>query len=214
MLDTFTRLNNSVEKTGMFSAMEKKSLFRLVAQNNTMFTDVISKIGLLERSDTAWKFAAHSAVWEGLRDEFDLEVGESDPRDTGAAARVARTAGRDTLAMLLLSLPRARARALSPSHAPADPLRLEPPPPPPNPRRAHPAFVWRWRALLLRRPLPHVEDRFKNLEFKLNLVQHNTKFFLEVMHNQKSDTLEWIIIVLISAEICIGLCDLFDLKPV
>ena len=130
MLDTFTRLNNSVEKTGMFSAMEKKSLFRLVAQNNTMFTDVISKIGLLERSDAAWQFASHSHVWEGLREEFDLE------------------------------------------------------------------------------------DRFKHLEFKLNLIQHNTKFFLEVMHNQKSDTLEWIIIVLISAEICIGLCDLFNIRPV
>ena len=58
------------------------------------------------------------------------------------------------------------------------------------------------------------EDRFKHLEFKLNLIQHNTKFFLEVMHNQKSDTLEWIIIVLISAEICIGLCDLFNIRPV
>ena len=44
--------------TGVFSAMEKQSLFRLVAQNNTMFTDVISKIGLLERSDAAWHFAA------------------------------------------------------------------------------------------------------------------------------------------------------------
>ena len=130
MLETFTRLNASVERTGVCSAMEKQSLFRLVAQNNTMFTDVISKIGLLERSDAAWHFAAHSHVWEGLREEFDLE------------------------------------------------------------------------------------DRFKHLEFKLNLIQHNTKFFLEVMHNQKSDTLEWIIIVLISAEICIGLCDLFNIRPV
>ena len=108
--------------------MEKKNLFQLVAQNNTMFTDVISKIGLLERSDDAWQFAAHTKVWEGLRDEFDLE------------------------------------------------------------------------------------QRFKNLEFKLNLMQHSTKFFIEVMANQKSDTLEWIIIILISAEICIGLCDLFNIR--
>jgi uncharacterized Rmd1/YagE family protein len=36
-----------------------------------------------------------------------------------------------------------------------------------------------------------VQERFSALEFKLMHVQHNTKFFLEVLHNQKSDTLEW-----------------------
>lgn len=40
----------------------------------------------------------------------------------------------------------------------------------------------------------------QNVEFKLNLIQQNAKFFLEVMHSQQSNTLEWVIIVLISFE--------------
>lgn len=129
MLDTFTRLNSSVEKTGVFSALQKQSLFRLVALNNTLFTDVIAKIGLLERSETAWKNREYTEIWEGLRDEFE------------------------------------------------------------------------------------VEDRFEKIEFKLNLVQLNTKFFLEVLANQKSNTLEWIIIVLISLEIVVCSLDLCNIKP-
>ena len=50
-----------------------------------------------------------------------------------------------------------------------------------------------------------IYTRFKDIEFKLNLIQENAKFFLEVLHNQKSNTLEWIIIVLILFE-CILMC--------
>jgi uncharacterized Rmd1/YagE family protein len=39
----------------------------------------------------------------------------------------------------------------------------------------------------------------------LNLIQQNAKFFLEVLSEQKSNTLEWIIIVLILFE-CILMC--------
>jgi len=119
MLEAFTRLNGSVEQTGVFSALEKKNLFRLVALNNTLFTDVIAKIGILERSDTAWKYLEYADVWEGLRDEFEIE------------------------------------------------------------------------------------DRFTKIEFKLNLIQQNSKFFLEVLATDKSNTLEWIIIILISIEISV-----------
>ena len=79
----------------------------------------LSKLSLLERSDIAWRMPQYVHVWEGLREEFE------------------------------------------------------------------------------------VEPRFSNLKYKLNLIQDNTKFFLEVMHNQKSNMLEWIIIVLISAEIVV-----------
>lgn len=129
MLETFTRLNSSVEKTGVFSALEKHSLFRLVALNNTLFTEIISKIGLLERSETAWKNVVYTQIWEGLRDEFE------------------------------------------------------------------------------------VEDRFQKMEFKLNLVQLNTKFFLEILANQKSNALEWIIIVLISLEIIVSSLELCNIRP-
>lgn len=35
-------------------------------------------------------------------------------------------------------------------------------------------------------------------------LQHNVRFFLEILQNRKSDTLEWIIILLITGEICVG----------
>lgn len=50
-----------------------------------------------------------------------------------------------------------------------------------------------------------LDDRFENIEFKLNLIQNNAKFFLEVLHHQKSNNLEWIIVALILAE-CVLMC--------
>ena len=129
MLEIFTAFNHSVEKTGQFTAIEKRDLFKLVAQNNAVLIDVLSKLSLLERSDIAWKMPQYVHVWEGLREEFE------------------------------------------------------------------------------------VESRFNNLKYKLNLIQDNTKFFLEIMHNQKSNMLEWVIIVLISAEIVVCSMDLCDVKP-
>ncbi|EFN56401.1 hypothetical protein CHLNCDRAFT_144977 [Chlorella variabilis] len=55
-----------------------------------------------------------------------------------------------------------------------------------------------------------MDGRFKTLESKLNLIQDNLKYFLEILQNRKSDTLEWIIIILIGAEICLSLYDLFS----
>lgn len=50
-----------------------------------------------------------------------------------------------------------------------------------------------------------IDRRFEHIEFKLNLIQQNAKFFLEVLANQKSDSLEWIIIILILLE-CALMC--------
>jgi len=50
-----------------------------------------------------------------------------------------------------------------------------------------------------------IDRRFEHIEFKLNLVQENAKFFLEVLANKKSNSLEWIIIVLILLE-CVLMC--------
>jgi len=50
-----------------------------------------------------------------------------------------------------------------------------------------------------------IDRRFDHIEFKLNLIQQNAKFFLEVLANQKSNSLEWIIIVLILLE-CVLMC--------
>lgn len=52
---------------GKFTAAQKKELFQLVAKNNTVRTDVISKLGILERQEAAWKNPDYNHVWEGER---------------------------------------------------------------------------------------------------------------------------------------------------
>jgi len=53
-----------------------------------------------------------------------------------------------------------------------------------------------------------LEGRFSDLEFKLNLIQNNAKFFLEVIANQKSNKSENVIIVLIAVECVLMLMDM------
>jgi len=50
-----------------------------------------------------------------------------------------------------------------------------------------------------------IEDRFEQIEYKLNLIQQNSKFFLEVLESEKTYSLEWIIVLLISVE-CVLMC--------
>lgn len=64
LLARFTAVNSSVTKTGNFTNMEKESLFRIVSQNNSVFIDLASKIGVKDRSDTAWKFSQYDHVHE------------------------------------------------------------------------------------------------------------------------------------------------------
>jgi uncharacterized Rmd1/YagE family protein len=45
---------------------------------------------------------------------------------------------------------------------------------------------------------------------QINLIQNNVKYFLEILQNRKSDTLEWIIIILIAGEIMLGLYEIFS----
>ena len=52
-------------------------------------------------------------------------------------------------------------------------------------------------------------QRFRTLDMKLNLIQDNLKYFLEILQNRKSDTLEWTIIILIAMEIGLTLYELF-----
>jgi uncharacterized Rmd1/YagE family protein len=72
MVNTFSELNRGMEKTGTFT-MTRKSLFQLVAAANTTLADVILRLGLLERSDAAWKDANYAQIWEYLRDDFELD---------------------------------------------------------------------------------------------------------------------------------------------
>jgi uncharacterized Rmd1/YagE family protein len=117
LLATFATINTNVKRTGNFTSMERNALFKVIAQNNSLFIDMVSKLGLKDRSDTvAWNYTQYDAVYQGMRDEF------------------------------------------------------------------------------------LIDERFDDIEFKLNLIQQNTKFFLEVMHQNKTNLLEWIIIGLIALE--------------
>ena len=124
MLATFDEINSTVKKTGNFTSMQKETLFKVVAQNNSLFIDMIAKLGIKDRSDTAWNNPQYEKIHEGMKNEFEIE------------------------------------------------------------------------------------SRFEHIEFKLNLIQQNAKFFLEILHNQKSDFLEWIIIVLIGFECLLMMLDM------
>lgn len=51
-------------------------------------------------------------------------------------------------------------------------------------------------------------QRFASLDFKLKFVEHNIRFLQESLQNRKSDSLEWLIIVLIGTEILISIYDI------
>lgn len=51
-------------------------------------------------------------------------------------------------------------------------------------------------------------QRFASLDFKLKFVEHNIRFLQEILQNRKSDFLEWLIIILIGAEILISVYDI------
>ncbi|XP_073040964.1 protein RETARDED ROOT GROWTH-LIKE [Primulina eburnea] len=51
-------------------------------------------------------------------------------------------------------------------------------------------------------------QRFASLDFKLKFVEHNIRFLQEILQNRKSDFLEWLIIILIGAEILISIYDI------
>ncbi|KAM7494992.1 hypothetical protein LguiB_029601 [Lonicera macranthoides] len=53
-----------------------------------------------------------------------------------------------------------------------------------------------------------LSQRFASLDFKLKFVEHNIRFLQEILQNRKSDFLEWLIIILIGAEIIISVYDI------
>ena len=64
LLESFATINTRVRQSGNFTEMEKNTLFRVVAQNNSIFIDMISKLGIKERSDTAWNLSQYENVHE------------------------------------------------------------------------------------------------------------------------------------------------------
>ena len=46
MIVSFMRMNMKIEETGNFDLLDKKDLYKLVASNNTVITNVLSKVRL------------------------------------------------------------------------------------------------------------------------------------------------------------------------
>lgn len=129
LLSTFESINDTVRTTGNFTSLEKKQLFKIVAQNNSLLIDMIAKLGIKNKSDYAWNLTQYERLHEGMRHEFEID------------------------------------------------------------------------------------PRFEHIEFKLNMIQDNAKFFLEILQNQKTDTLEWIIIILITFECVLMILEMSGLGP-
>jgi uncharacterized Rmd1/YagE family protein len=73
LLAKFSSVNSSVERTGGFTSIERNTLFQVVARNNSLFIDMVGKLGIKDRSDTAWNLSQYEGLHEGMRKEFELD---------------------------------------------------------------------------------------------------------------------------------------------
>ena len=73
LLRNFSGINSSVESTGNFTSMERHMLFQVVARNNSLFIEMVGKMGIKDRSDTAWHLSQYEGLHEGMRKEFELD---------------------------------------------------------------------------------------------------------------------------------------------
>ncbi|MCL7030459.1 hypothetical protein MKW94_000666 [Papaver nudicaule] len=71
LVEQFTHINRSMEKTGTFT-MKRKKLFQLVGKANSHLADVILKVGLFDRSEIAWRDAKCAQILEYLREEYEV----------------------------------------------------------------------------------------------------------------------------------------------
>jgi hypothetical protein len=127
LLSKFGAINAKVTQTGLVPDSERLFLFKTIARNHIICNDVLTKLRIKDRNDTAWNNGRYESVWYGMRSEFEMD------------------------------------------------------------------------------------DRFDAMEFKLKLIEQNAKFFVEVLQSQKSNTLEWIIVVLIAVECFIMVADMSGL---
>lgn len=81
ILREFEKLNTDVEKNGPRGALfgreneQTKRLFKIVASNNTLLIDLVSKLRVIDRKrpgDPAWSQTRYHNMWESLLEEFEL----------------------------------------------------------------------------------------------------------------------------------------------
>lgn len=89
ILSEFERLNTSVERNGprgsLFGSVglggkqterqQNQKLFQIVATNNTLLIDLVSKLRVIDRKrpgDAAWSYTRYHNMWESLVQDFEL----------------------------------------------------------------------------------------------------------------------------------------------
>ena len=77
MLAEFHSLSLHMSATGTLPASltssSSSNLIKLLAQNNTILTTILTHIRLLDRSEISWRYGQYDALWEGMRTEFSIE---------------------------------------------------------------------------------------------------------------------------------------------
>jgi uncharacterized Rmd1/YagE family protein len=74
LLADFERINKAVVVNGNLAAQYRTKMFRAVALNNAIFIEMISKVGIKDRIDTAWNLSQYEEISQGLIEEFDIEL--------------------------------------------------------------------------------------------------------------------------------------------
>lgn len=72
-LETFCSLNQEMMESSNIGKLNKQVLLQLVAENNIVMSDIISKLGVHERFDVAWREAKYGELWDYLRTELEIE---------------------------------------------------------------------------------------------------------------------------------------------
>lgn len=73
IMNRFKDMNQKMHQTGSWTDVAKKQdLLQMVAMNNLLTTDIISKLGIFERFDLAWKNTDCSDIYEHLRTDMEI----------------------------------------------------------------------------------------------------------------------------------------------
>jgi len=77
MLQSFEQANS--EEAGTLDSnnlSRTKMLFKMLRESNSVLAEVIVKLGVLDRTrmKEAWRYAKYGIIWEGLRDEFEIDA--------------------------------------------------------------------------------------------------------------------------------------------
>jgi len=67
MVEKFAAMNTNIQEAGKFTTVKETDLYKMVASNNSVFTNVLSKLGFFEGTDVAWENAEYTTTWEGKR---------------------------------------------------------------------------------------------------------------------------------------------------